>query len=290
MFALRMLLETRTDLETRTTSCWKTTNLTILFPARLTTRGELCADSRFGTRDFVGWISTLARYTVAYSALVDRLAEVNTLLTLARKLERTNPVANATIINALCRGSVVLLCSHIEGYAKEVGELTLSRIFEKQVCRSKVSNLVSYYASRDLISEIRVTSNNKRAARKVALLFDRDLPLWETDGPHPRPISGERFNNGFASPSFNKIAAYVGRFGYSDFKRDLGSRLAADYSVLKNLIDHIVDIRNKIAHGDSIASKTPGDLLDAIPLVKQFCRAVDDVFSSWCRANLCVIR
>lgn len=232
----------------------------------------------------------MARYTVAYSALVIRLGEVETLLNMARELERSDPIANFVKINALCRGSVVLLCSHIEGYAKEIGELTLSKIVEKRVCRSKVSNLISYYASGDLIFEIKDTTDREKIAKKIAKLFERDLPLWEQVGPHPQPISEERFNKSFASPSFQKIASYIGRFGYSHFKRDLGEKMKGDYAAAKNLIDHVVDIRNKIAHGDPIASKTPSDLLDAIPMVKQFCRATDDVFSSWCKTNLCVIR
>lgn len=56
------------------------------------------------------------------------------------------------------------------------------------------------------------------------------------------------------------------------------------------LIDHIVDVRNKIAHGDLTVSKTPGDLFEAIIGIKLFFRATDDLFANWCRDNLCRIR
>ncbi len=209
---------------------------------------------------------------------------------MARDLERQDPITCAQKINALCRGAFVLLCSHIEGYTKEIGELTLARIFEQSVCRSRITNVLSYYISHDLISEIRDTSDREKIAAKVVKLIERDLSMWEQHGPHPAPIPEDRFNKTFASPSYEKISAYFGRFGYTEYKRDLGRNLKGDLLPVKNLINHIVDIRNKIAHGDPSVSKTPADLSDAIPIVKQFCRATDTCFADWCKTNLCRIR
>lgn len=232
----------------------------------------------------------MSRYTIAYSALVERLVEVETLLGMAKALEREDAPSFSKEINALCRGSIVLLSSHLEGYTKELGELTLERIFEKSVPRSKISNLVSFHASRDIIFEIKDTSDSLKLASKIVALISRDLALWEEHGPHPEPISEERFNKSFSSPSFDKIASYIGRFGYADFKRDLGFLLKSDYAMTKNMIDHIVDVRNKIAHGDSTISKTPNDVISAIPIVKLYCRSTDDLFATWCKSSLCSIR
>lgn len=232
----------------------------------------------------------MARYTSAYSALVVRLGEVETLLRMARGFERKNATRYAQEINALCRGAIVLLSSHIEGYTKEVGELTLAKIYEQSVCRSKISNIVSYHASHDIISGIKDTSDAEKLALKIVTFVERDLSIWEQTGPHPEPISEDRFNKSFSSPSFQKIASYINRFGYSEFKRDLSRTMKGDYLPAKNLIDHIVDIRNKIAHGDPIMSKTPTDLLETIPMVKKFCRTTDDLFAAWCKTNICSIR
>lgn len=232
----------------------------------------------------------MARYTAAYSAFVVRLVEVELLLKMARKLERTSATEHADEISALCRGAVVLLSSHLEGYTKEIGELTLTKIYDSNICRSKLSNLISYHASRDIISEIKDTTDTDKLSRKIVDLIDRDLSLWEQVGPHPSPISEERFNSSFSSPSFNKIASYIHRFGYLEYKRDLGVKLGGSYRATKNLIDHIVDTRNQIAHGDATASKTPSDLLSTLPLIKLFCRSTDDLFAKWCRVNICTIR
>jgi len=122
----------------------------------------------------------LPRYTPAYSSLITRLTEVERLAKKARELERTDPFSNTPLINGLCRGGAVLLSSHIEGYTKEVGEITLSRIFEQQVCRSRVTKVVSYYASQDLIEGIKNTSDREKIAEKIVELISRDLTLWES--------------------------------------------------------------------------------------------------------------
>jgi len=209
---------------------------------------------------------------------------------MAKELEATDAVGNAEKTRAVCRGAIVLLCSHIEGYIKELGELTLAQLYEREICRSKIPHLVAYHVSKDLVSSIKDTSDTTRLATQLFDLINRDLPYWQSEGPIGSPFSEERFNKGFASPSFNKIASYFGRFGHVDYKRDLGFILAGDYATCKTLINHIVDIRNKIAHGNPSLSKTPSDLLDAASTVQVFCRSTDDVFAKWCKQNLCPIR
>ena len=232
----------------------------------------------------------MARYTTAYLQLLSRKAEVDLLLQMAKGLERSDPIKEASKINALCRGAIVLLCSHLEGYVKALGELTLSRIHEAGVCRSTLSKKISYYASRDLLTEIRNLADTDSVVPKVQAFVRRDLELWKDSGPHPDPISEERFNRTFASPSFKKISSYVGRFGYTDFKHELAKTLKGDCQVCINQIDHLVDIRNKIAHGDKTVSKTPRDILDILPVFMMFCRTMDDLFAEWCKKNICRIR
>lgn len=232
----------------------------------------------------------MSRYTRSYTSLLGRVSEINLLLRLARKKEKKFEPELAAEINALCRGAIVLLCSHIEGYIKELGELALERVVEKSVCRSKISPLVPYHISSDLFGEIKDTSDNEKVANKIIALFERDFSIWERTGPYLEPLPDDRFNSGFASPSYKKISAYFGRFGYREYKRDLPRVLKADSSGCINLIDHLVDIRNKIAHGDPFTSKTPSDLMDAVKMVLLFCRTTDDLFAVWCKKNLCVIR
>lgn len=232
----------------------------------------------------------MPRYSAPYSSLVDRLVEVETILSIAKGFERKDAMLHAKKINALCRGAIVLLSSHIEGYIKELGELTLDRIHSRGICRSRVSQMVAFYVSRDRLYEIKDTSDTIKLAEKVVDFFDTEFEFWKQKGPYPVPLPEDLFNKSFASPSFDKISSYVGRFGYSAFKHDIAKSLKAEFQTSKNMIDHIVDVRNKIAHGDSSISKTPGDLFTAMEIVRKFCRIVDDLFASWCRKNLCSIR
>lgn len=232
----------------------------------------------------------MSRYTVAYSAFITRLAEVDTLLAMAKALETSDPIGNSVKTNAICRGAIVLLCSHVEGYVKELGELTLAKLTEQQICRSKIPNSVAYHVSKNFVADIKDTADTAKIADHIFNLIDSDLGFWGSSGPLEVQIPEDRFNKGFASPSFRKIATYLGRFGYAEYKRDLGFNLTGDFQVCKTLIDHIVDARNKIAHGNPTISKTPSDLMEAVKTTRQFCRATDNVFANWCRANLCTIR
>ena len=69
----------------------------------------------------------MSRYTPVYSSFCTRLDEVETLRQFALIREREDPIGLRREINALCRGSVVLLSSHVEAYIKELGELAVCR-------------------------------------------------------------------------------------------------------------------------------------------------------------------
>lgn len=212
------------------------------------------------------------------------------MLKMARKFESENPLGNAEKINAICRGGIVLLCGHVEGYIKELGELALTNIYEKEVCKSKISPLLAYYASKDHIDKIKDTSSADTIAETLAEMFATQFHLWGDSGPIAAPISEDLFNRGFASPSVKNISKYLGRFGYRHYKRDLERQIKAEVGVFTTSVNHLVDTRNKIAHGDRGTSKTPSDILEIVKIVHKFCRATDDVFAKWCREKICSIR
>ncbi|WP_407061271.1 HEPN domain-containing protein [Achromobacter ruhlandii] len=86
------------------------------------------------------------------------------------------------------------------------------------------------------------------------------------------------------------MQSYFGRFGYSTFTRDLASRLQGNFAPMRNMVDHLVDTRNKIAHGDPLATKTPAEVAGMVKMIKEFCRSSDFLFSSWWKVNFCAIR
>lgn len=233
----------------------------------------------------------MTRFTPVYSEFVDRLDEINLLRSKAANLARMRlAVRHRAEISALCRGSVVLLSSHIEAYVKELGEHTLDAIYDTGVCRSKIALPFFYHLSRARIENVRSGSQPANIAGHMRSFVERDAPMWAGQGGFPAPIGAQEFNGGFSNPSFDKVKAYLGRFGYESFRQDFMRKLGRAAQPTITGLDQIVDARNSIAHGDPAATKTPAEVKDMIELAKIFCRTVDTLFAEWCSANLCGIR
>lgn len=184
----------------------------------------------------------------------------------------------------------MLLCGHLEAFVKELGEVALDCVHRKTVPRSNISTRIYYHISKDILDELQDTDDGEKIAEKLFAFLERDLGFWSRKGPFPQPIASERFNKGFSNPAYGKIRAYFSRFGYSQYDKDLARLLKAQFNPIKNMVDHLVDTRNKIAHGDPTATKTPTEVQDMMKLIRSYCKATDDVFASWCGAALCKIR
>ena len=232
----------------------------------------------------------MTRYTSAYSAFNSRVGEVETLRRHARSQEKIDPVKLRNDVNALCRGAIVLLSGHVEAFIRDLGELAIDSMHAKQVPRTNLPSSLFFHISQDIISEVKATNEPARIADKIFAFLQDDLPYWSRTGPFPDPVPTDRFNRGFSNPAFEKIRSYFNRFGYMDYRSDLASRLRARYQPTVNMVDHLVDTRNKIAHGDPNASKTPSEIADMISIMRLFCNATDAVFATWWRANFCAIR
>lgn len=238
-----------------------------------------------------GWGSVImARYTSAYCSFVARMDEVIVLRKSAARLERHDPVANSKQIDALCRGGIVLLSSHLEAFIKELGELLLTRLFDKGVNRSTLDQRFFYHISKDRVDIIKDATDPESVARSVFDFLAADQDLWVRSGALPRYVDSERFNRGFANPKFKKIRSYFNRFGFQAYHGDLQRKLARNFVPYTNMVNHLVDTRNLIAHGDPGATKTPAEVKDMVDIVIQFCRATDQVFARWCKSKYCAVR
>ena len=201
----------------------------------------------------------MPRYTSAYSSFVSRLDEVYLLHRIASAKEKADPVKLRKEINVFSRAAIVLLCAHLEAYIKELGEVALNNITLRSVPRTKFRDQFYYHISRDILDEVRDTSDPEKLAAKLFKFLDSDFPYWSRAGPFPQALPVDRFNKGFSNPSFQKIRAYFNRFGYSGYQGDLARLLKAKYTATINMVDHLVDTRNKIAHGDITAVKPPAE-------------------------------
>lgn len=232
----------------------------------------------------------MARYSSAYSSFVSRVDEVIILQRAAAKLERDDPVSNREQINALCRGAIVLLSSHLEAFIKELGELLLDSLFSKSVDRSTFDNRIFYHVSKRHFDEIKNTVDHEAIVKSIFRFIGEDAEYWSTSGTLPRVIDSEGFNKGFANPKFKKIKSYFNRFGFERYQTELARQLTHNFTTDINMITHLVDTRNLIAHGDPGATKTPSEVKDMTQIVVRFCIGTDKVFGDWCKAKYCAIR
>jgi hypothetical protein len=232
----------------------------------------------------------MARYTEAYSDFTVRVTEVDLLARRAAKLERSDPIKHASEIRAVCRGAVVLLSSHLEGYVRDLGEITLDRIYHKKVDRGTLTPRFFYSISRDHFDLMADSSDPDTIATKVFAFIEADASYWSKAGPFTNPIPNERFAKGFASPSVGKIGKYLHRFGYEGYRHDLAKSLKADFVPTTTTVENMVTVRNNIAHGDANEVRTPADVIGMMRQCQLFCRTTDDVFSNWAKSKLCSLR
>lgn len=232
----------------------------------------------------------MGRYTFSYGQFLERLDEVHILGKSAAKKERENAIQHRKEIRALCRASVVLLSSHVEAYIKELGETALAAFFNKKISRANLPSSIFYNISKDVVSEISASNEPDRIADKIFEFLEFDVVFWSKEGPFPSEIPSERFNQGFANPAFRKVSKYFGRFGYREFRHDINKRLTSDSLHTIHTLDHMVDLRNNISHGDESATKTPSEVIAMTKTITLFCRTTDDAFSDWCKRKHCSIR
>lgn len=233
----------------------------------------------------------MAAYSPAYSSLVNRLQEIELILSMARVTANRPPRRNSwVLVAALCRSGVVLLCSHIEGYIENLGTHAIEQIEQKQLSKSSMPVAFRYYLSRDLIDEVKQPSNAETTASKIDVLLARDAHIWDASPNLAPPLSATTFVGNFSTPKHVEISSFFRRFGFLTFHSDLSKRLTTQAQACTNMVDQVVDQRNKIAHGDPVTTGTPYDLEDMLKFVKLYCRTVDQVVGDWFRSVGCPIR
>jgi HEPN superfamily RiboL-PSP-like protein len=94
----------------------------------------------------------------------------------------------------------------------------------------------------------------------------------------------------FANPKHERIKKFLGRFGYDLYNHELAQRLTRDFNACTNMVNHVVNQRNAIAHGDMVTVGTPTDLAEMVDLVKLYCRETDYVVGNYFSRQRCNIR
>ena len=178
----------------------------------------------------------MTRYSSAYSDLIVRMKEVQAIVSMARSFQRPIP-SDLARSRALGRSGAVLLCSHIEGYIELLGNLAITRIANNSLPKASMAPSFRYHLSRDIIDAIRASTHPDTIAGNVDSLLNRDLRIWDSSTEFVAPLPVEGFNRTFSTPRHENIRRFFGRFGYTDFQRELASRLQENYDPCRNMID-----------------------------------------------------
>lgn len=233
----------------------------------------------------------MARYSSAYSDFIVRLKEVDKVASTARRYERMKPIGSqSSTVSALCRGGIVLLSSHIEGYITDINELILERILSKNIRISRLPDAFLYYHSRDILDEIADTTDPEAISKKVKNLFTRDSHIWDDGDFFTSQLDHKRFMKGFRTPKPKNIYTLLRRYGHQTVKSDIQQSLRGQFILHEANLENTVDSRNKIAHGDQSITKTPDDLRRLNGSVKTFCREIDKSICNWFRRKQCTLR
>jgi len=233
----------------------------------------------------------MARFSKAYSDLIVRLHEIDAILSMSTQLQISRPITrNFNLSNTLYRSGILLLCSHLEAYVEDLACLAIANIAQRSIQKSAMSLAFRYHLSSDLITPIRDANDPEVIAKHIVALFCRDGHIWDNSSTFARRLSGDKFIRGFSGPSHKRVSRFFGRFGYREFGRDLARVLPGHVQLCIAMVDHLVDQRNKIAHGDLHSYGTPADLRGIYSLVKLYCRHTDIIVGDWFRGKGCAIR
>ena len=231
----------------------------------------------------------MSRYSSAYSEFVERLEEIFAIAAIGRTFSQPTQ-ADLERSNALGRAGVVLLSSHIEGFIKLLGTLAVNRIGERTVPKTSLACEFKYHLSRDLIRNINASTEASRNVTAIDSFLKRDLHIWDMSANFVEPLPVDQFIGSFSTPKHSNIGRFFRRFGFEDFEGQLAVHLKSNFPACRNMVDHVVDQRNQIAHGNYGVSVTPNELQGMCDLVKVYCRNTDQVVGNWFRSKGCPIR
>lgn len=233
----------------------------------------------------------MATYTSAYSQFITRIREIDTIRSVARGIEREGSTSfNLEATRGLCRGGIVLLCGHIEGYIEDLAILGLNGLADNNISKEKVAIVFRYYLSQDLISEITDTKDHQALSEKIDGFIKRDGHIWDSSPNFSHPVQVDKFVGRFSTPTHENIRAFFRRFGFTSFHGDLATRLKGNMPVCTNMVEQVVIQRNRIAHGDFSEYGTPADLEQMCKYVRLYCRHTDLVVGNWFKSIGCSIR
>jgi hypothetical protein len=228
--------------------------------------------------------------SAAFRRFETRLGEVTHLVSLSqRKVSgRSIRLGSNEHSAALCRAATVLLSSHIQGYIEDLSDVIVGSLISGSISASRIPDSFRYHSSRKAIDSIVAVAGDSRV-QKIRDYFNEYGFLIDIEANVTERFEALPFKDGFGNPTVDEIKRFLRRFGFANFEGEMRRRLRADWLVVENAINQTIDRRNKIAHGDPLATLTPRDLRQYLSLVRKFCATADSVTTKHFRSIGCAI-
>ena len=147
-----------------------------------------------------------------------------------------------------------------------------------------------FYLSKDIVTSISDSKKPETTALHIIRLWQRDNALWDSTAPFPPTFHKDAFIADFANPNHKSISRYLRRFGFNSYPAEVARLLGPDFFLCRQAIDDMLEQRNKIAHGDPLATSTIPELDVMVKRVKSYCRTADCCSATYFRTKACPVR
>lgn len=207
----------------------------------------------------------------AYSDLSGRLEEVRVLSSLDPV--RSGDLSKPATGNALCRASLVLLSSHLEGYLEDLVSEAIDTLVAHATPAHRLPLLLRAVHTEEHLRVIELVKDRNSRATKIEAMFASESSLWSSGARltasmvRAKAVCGQMSN-----PGSREVRQFLEIVGV-----DIDSHLVMHDSMdLLNRVNGLVNRRNAVAHGEVDASATAGDVDAYLELVESLGRHVDD--------------
>ncbi|MFN8490443.1 MAG: MAE_28990/MAE_18760 family HEPN-like nuclease [Caldilineaceae bacterium] len=198
--------------------------------------------------------------------------------------EQLHSRKSSQLANALYRGSVVLMSSHLERY---VEALVVEAIDAINLNKPNVNTIPPSLRMAQIRQPLRHAHEIEDIVAKTNML--RSLVTdyaWFWDSSHPcDKLRGDDLINEFDNPLPKRIRLLFAPFGNSDV---VGPAISLDKSDARPLIEikvrELVEKRNAIAHTGMTADLTREDVITYLSCSRRLVRGIDRIFGKQIQA------
>lgn len=184
----------------------------------------------------------------------ERIKEINLIQEMLPESSLNESGEKRNQEKAINRASVVMLCSHIEGYVEGILEEFVEKIRSSRLKSKRIPTILKVMLCRPGLKSL-TNSDQNILAKRIPEFIKKYEELWWSEEMMNLENFPEFVRNDWqiGNPWPNIILSYLEKIGIDDFWDDSNR-------IIKGDLDTLVDKRNLIAHGHFEATATKDDV------------------------------